>query len=101
MSDILLTERDGGIVTVTLNRPEIRNPISDPEMVDALEGCLRELDADIHARVVILTGAGATFSSGGNLKNMGVGKGLVCARGPITGEAFSGFLSFSNSLKFP
>lgn len=78
MTDQVLTERDAeGIATVTLNRPDLRNPISDLDMVDALESAMRELDDDPEVRVVILTGAGSAFSSGGNLKKMRAGGGLV------------------------
>jgi enoyl-CoA hydratase/carnithine racemase len=72
----VLEQRDGGIVTVTLNRPADRNPISDQEVVDALESTLMRLDADNNTRVIILTGAGSSFSSGGNLKTMGKPGGL-------------------------
>lgn len=76
MTDPVLYEQDGGIVTLTLNRPDLRNPISEPEMVDALEAALIRLDRDPDVRVAILTGAGSAFSSGGNLKTMRVGGGL-------------------------
>lgn len=78
MTDPVLVERDAeGIATVTLNRPDLRNPITDSDMVVALEACLVELDADLANRVVILTGAGSAFSSGGNLRKMRPGGGLV------------------------
>lgn len=78
MTDPLLVERDAdGIATVTLNRPELRNPITDLDMVEALEARLLELDADLDTRVIILTGAGSAFSSGGNLRRMRPGGGLV------------------------
>ena len=76
MTDPVLYEEDGGIVTLTLNRPDLRNPISEPDMVDALEAALLRLDRDDGVRVAILTGAGSAFSSGGNLKTMRVGGGL-------------------------
>ncbi len=72
----LLESRDGGIVTLTLNRPADRNPISDQEVVDALAEALVRLDSDDSIRVIILTGAGSAFSSGGNLKTMGKPGGL-------------------------
>lgn len=77
MTELVLTELVDGIATVTLNRPELRNPISDLDMVDALETRMKELDANPEVRVIILTGAGSAFSSGGNLKNMHAGGGLV------------------------
>lgn len=76
MSDLVLTERDASILTLTLNEPERRNPISDLATVDALEAALRAADADMSVRCVILTGAGSAFSSGGDLKKMVPGGGL-------------------------
>lgn len=70
MNPAILTERDGAILTITLNMPEKRNPISAVEMVDALCTTLSDADADLSVRVVILTGAGSSFSSGGDLKAM-------------------------------
>jgi enoyl-CoA hydratase/carnithine racemase len=66
----VLTEIQDSIATLTLNMPELHNPISDLAMVDALVGALSRADADPAVRVIILTGAGRSFSSGGNLKNM-------------------------------
>lgn len=76
MTDLVLEERQGAVVTLTLNMPELRNPISDPEMIEALEAALRRHDADIETRALVLTGAGPGFSSGGNLKKMGEEGGL-------------------------
>ena len=59
----ILTTQDGPIRTLTLNRPERRNPITDLAMVDALVGALEEADADGSVRAVILTGAGKAFCS--------------------------------------
>lgn len=70
MSELVQVVRDGAIATVTLNQPEKRNPISGLEMIDALEAAMRALDADLAVRVVILTGAGSAFSSGGDLRAM-------------------------------
>jgi len=66
----LLIDAEGGIVTLTLNLPEQRNPISDPAMIDALTAALADLNEDPSVRVAILTGAGLGFSSGGNVKAM-------------------------------
>ena len=76
MSEILLREFDQGILTLTLNRPEMRNPVSDPAMIEALCAAIEEADADIANRVVIITGAGSAFSSGGDIASMKVGGGL-------------------------
>lgn len=70
------TDADG-IVTLTLNSPETRNAISDLPMIEAILDALTAAQADPNARVILLTGAGSSFSSGGNIKNMIPGKGLV------------------------
>lgn len=70
MSEPLLYEQDGAIVTLTLNRPETRNPISDPDMIAAIEDACARINRDGSVRVLILTGAGSAFSSGGNIKHM-------------------------------
>lgn len=70
MSVPLLYEQTEHIVTLTLNRPDSRNPISEPDMIDALEGAVSRINCDPNVRVVILTGAGSAFSSGGNVKHM-------------------------------
>ena len=70
MNDAVLYEADGGIVTLTLNRPEKRNPISERDVVEGLVAALGRVQADESVRAVILTGAGSAFSSGGDLRAM-------------------------------
>lgn len=69
--------KDGAIVTVTLNEPETRNAISDITVVDAIVEAIERIGRDRSVAVGILTGSGSTFSSGGNLKMMGVNEGIV------------------------
>ncbi|MFT4054449.1 MAG: crotonase/enoyl-CoA hydratase family protein [Novosphingobium sp.] len=77
MSDAVLYEIDEeGIVLLTLNRSELRNPISDAEVIEALLAALARLETDPKARVAILTGAGKGFSSGGNINEMKPGGSL-------------------------
>lgn len=66
----LLWAQDGPIVTLTINRPEARNPISDPDIVEAFEQAVGQVNADPSVRVLILTGNGTAFSSGGNVRHM-------------------------------
>jgi 2-(1,2-epoxy-1,2-dihydrophenyl)acetyl-CoA isomerase len=65
----LLMERSGGITTLTLNRPDARNAI-DLVMRRELVAALDEIEADEAARVLVLTGAGGHFCSGGDVKTM-------------------------------
>ena len=70
MTPFLSYEQNGPIVTLTMNAPETRNALTGnnapQEFVDA---CAR-ITEDLSVRVVVLTGAGPVFSSGGNLKHM-------------------------------
>ena len=75
MTDSVLYAREGGVVTLTLNEPATRNAVS-PAITEALVGHIREVNQDLSVRCVILTGAGAGFSSGGNVKEMKERKGL-------------------------
>jgi enoyl-CoA hydratase/carnithine racemase len=70
MTDHILYDLADGIATITINRPEKRNPISEREVVDGLVEALQRLNNDPAARVGILTGAGSAFSAGGDLKAM-------------------------------
>jgi enoyl-CoA hydratase/carnithine racemase len=66
----------GRIATLTLARPDIRNAITGPEMLDEFIGAVRHADADPEIGVLIITGEGTAFSAGGNIKDMRAGVGL-------------------------
>lgn len=77
MADPVLYELgDEGIATITINLPESRNPISGQATVDCLVGILDAMPRDLAVRVAIITGAGAAFSAGGDLKSIGQPGGL-------------------------
>jgi len=63
MSDNVTLARDGAVATLTLNRPDRRNSLSDP-MLTELGAALADLRDDATTRVVILTGAPPVFSAG-------------------------------------
>lgn len=66
----LLVEKQGGVVVVTLNRPDKRNALS-PEMIVRLAGFWKEIADDHSVRVVVVTGAGdKAFSAGGDLGSL-------------------------------
>ena len=70
MSDTLRYDQVEHVVTLTLDRPETRNALTDADMVDAFVRACERASADRSVRVIIITGAGTAFSSGGNLKHM-------------------------------
>ena len=59
----------GAVAVLTMNRPERKNAFTR-EQYDALGSALAAIDADDSLRVAVLTGAGAAFSSGQDLKEM-------------------------------
>lgn len=58
-------DREGGVLTVTLNRPEKLNAI-DAALHAELAGIFADVGRDREARAVVLTGAGRAFSAGGD-----------------------------------
>ena len=70
MSNPVLYEQNGPVVVLTLNKPELRNAISDNDTIDSFISALDRINADKSIHVVILTGAGKAFSSGGNLRQV-------------------------------
>jgi 2-(1,2-epoxy-1,2-dihydrophenyl)acetyl-CoA isomerase len=65
----LLASLDGGVLTLTLNRPEARNAMSG-EMNAALGEQLAKAELDPDVKCVVLTGAGQGFCAGGDVKSM-------------------------------
>ena len=66
MAELVLTEREGAIAVVLLNRPEALNALSDAlmeELVDALQ----ELDRDDSVRAVVLGGSERAFAAGADI----------------------------------
>ena len=64
------------VAMLTLARPEIRNAITSPEMLEEFIVAIRHADADPDVGVLIITGEGTAFSAGGNVKDMRAGVGL-------------------------
>lgn len=70
----ILTEIDGPVFTVVINRPERRNAV-DRDCADALAKAFAAFDADNDMSVAILTGNGGQFCAGADLKAIAEGKG--------------------------
>ncbi|MFN3230992.1 MAG: enoyl-CoA hydratase-related protein [Alphaproteobacteria bacterium] len=67
MNDVLLTDIDArGVATITLNRPDVHNAFND-DLIAALHDAVRTLGSNPSVRVVLLTGAGKSFSAGADL----------------------------------
>ena len=70
MSSFLDYAQSGAVVTLTMNAPELRNALTGNSAVDEFLAACARINADPSVRVMILTGAGTVFSSGGNVKDM-------------------------------
>ena len=66
----VIVERDGSVLGVVLDRPEVRNAI-DRATRDALVDALTVAAADPGVADVVLSGAGSCFSAGGDLDEFG------------------------------
>ena len=71
----VLIEREGPVVTVILNRPEVRNAV-DNETAEALAEAFRCFESDDTAKVAVLWGAGGAFCAGADLKAVASGERL-------------------------
>jgi enoyl-CoA hydratase/carnithine racemase len=69
LDTLVLLERRGGVVWLTLNRPAQYNALSE-QMLAALHAALESLAGDASVRVVVLRGAGKAFCAGHDLKQM-------------------------------
>ena len=69
MNELVLMEVKDGIATLTLNRPEKRNAMSD-EMRSQFITALEAISADRAIRALVLTGAGKGFCAGGDIAGM-------------------------------
>jgi enoyl-CoA hydratase len=65
----VLVERDGLIATVTMNRPDQLNALSD-ELMRGIVSAMVELDADRNVRAIVLTGSERAFAAGADIKRM-------------------------------
>jgi len=70
MPQFLSFERQGAVVTLTMDEPETRNALTGNSAVDEFVAAVDRIARDDSIKAVIVTGAGAVFSSGGNVKDM-------------------------------
>ena len=84
MADAVLTECSDGIAVITINRPQARNAVNG-EVARGIAAAVEEFDGSADVRVLILTGAGGTFSAGMDLK------GFLAGESPnVEGRGFGG-----------
>jgi len=69
MSDVVLSARDGAVLTLTLNRPEALNALN-PEATHALRTGFETAARDPEVGAIVLTGTGRAFCAGADLKDV-------------------------------
>lgn len=87
----VLTQVDGGVLIVTMNRPEAKNAMNKAQ-AEGIAAAMDQLEADPNLRCAILTGAGGTFCSGMDLKGF-----LRGERPSIEGRGFGGLTEWTPS----
>ncbi len=70
MTDFLRYDQQGPIVTLTMDEPARRNPLTGNSAVPDFLRAIERIRDDGGVKAVILTGAGSSFSSGGDIKDM-------------------------------
>jgi enoyl-CoA hydratase len=65
----ILTQVDGKVATITLNRPQVLNALND-ELMDELGAALLGFDADDNVGCIIITGSEKAFAAGADVAKM-------------------------------
>ena len=103
MTQQLIDTVEDGVATLTMNRPEARNALSG-EMGAALSEAVQRLANDPAVRCVVLTGAGAAFCAGGDVKGFaaatGRGAGVGSSEGPSVERRIQGLRSGMEVVKW-
>ncbi|HEY6922828.1 MAG TPA: enoyl-CoA hydratase [Steroidobacteraceae bacterium] len=95
MSDHILVSRADGVCEVQLNRPDKRNALT-LAMYGALIDALNEARADESIRVVLLSGAGVSFTAGNDLNDF-LSQGVP---GGDSADSSANFSDSSNAVRF-
>ncbi len=70
MNEFLIYSQEGPVVTLTMNQPDKRNPLTGNTAVPEFLAAIERIHDDRSVRCVILTGNGPSFSAGGNIREM-------------------------------
>jgi enoyl-CoA hydratase len=86
VSEAVLTEADGPVAVVTINRPAARNAVNEA-VASGMAATLDDLETQPDIQVIVLTGAGGTFCAGMDLK------GFLTGENPLAGgRGFGGIV---------
>jgi enoyl-CoA hydratase len=86
VAEAVRTEVDAGVAVITIDRPQARNAVNG-DVARGIAAAIEEFDGRADVRVLVLTGAGGTFSSGMDLK------GFLSGDAPLAaGRGFAGIV---------
>ena len=86
MADAILTEVADGVAVITIDRPQARNAVNG-EVARGIAAAIEDFDSRNDVSVMVLTGAGGTFSAGMDLKGFLAGDAPMAA-----GRGFGGIV---------
>jgi enoyl-CoA hydratase/carnithine racemase len=85
--DVLLTEREGAVVVLTLNRPRAKNALNSA-LLEAITAAMQAAGEDPAVHAVVITGAGGAFCSGADLKAVATGGAALLEQLDVTMESY-------------
>ncbi len=87
-TDFLITQFESHVASITVNRPETRNAFNTP-LMEAMCKKMDEIEQTPGIKVLIVTGAGSSFSSGRDLKESAIHTKEQAKRFMLLGERWS------------
>lgn len=100
MPETLLLAARGPVLTITLNRPEVKNAMSG-RMVGELVAAFGQAASDPAVRVVVLRGAGGTFCAGGDIRDMAAAGAAGGDAMRASNRSFGAMLQAASALPKP
>lgn len=97
MANLITLERDGPVVTLTLNRPELHNAFN-AQLIAELRTACEGLAGEAGLRVLVLRGAGPSFCAGADLSWMRASLAYSHAENLADAEALDAMFAAVNSL---
>jgi len=100
MSELLISKKEGGVLTLTLNRPEVFNSINQ-ELSELLVAELDAAQDDSEVRVVVLAASGKAFCAGQDLDEVKPIKGEVPNLGSVVDRQYTPLVLAIRELEKP
>lgn len=100
VDDVVVVERQGAVLTVTMNRPKVLN-VLDEALADALVAAFAPIAADTSVRAVVLAGVGRSFMAGGDLSRFAADLAAAPATAGLLIERFHALMRLIKAMPQP